>query len=95
MRDERVRRGEETKEEDEATEETVTEDSLLYVKSLPPTTVAALHRSISLYVMPDLLPGLRNEYGTRAPSPSPTPSSYLEVEMGVRVGVMLLRFPFV
>jgi hypothetical protein len=81
MREERVRE-EETK-EDDATEDTVTEDSLLYVKSLPPT-VAVLHRSISLYVMPDLLPGLRGGYGTSAPS-------NLEGDMGVvRVGVMLL-----
>lgn len=81
MREERVRE-EETK-EDDATEDTVTEDSLLYVKSLPPT-VAVLHRSISLYVMPDLLPGLRGGYGTSAPS-------NLDGDMGVvRVGVMLL-----
>jgi hypothetical protein len=32
--------------------------------------------------MPDLLPGLRREYGTRAPS-------YREEETGVRVGVTL------
>ena len=32
--------------------------------------------------MPDLLPGLRKEYGTRAPS-------YREEETGVRVGVTL------
>lgn len=85
MRDERVR--EETK-EDDATEDTVTEDSLLYVKSLPPT-VAVLQRSMSLYEMPDLLPGLRGAQGTSAPS-------NLEGDMGVvRVGVTLLCVLFV
>jgi hypothetical protein len=57
------------------------------VKSLPPT-VAVLHRSISLYEMPDLLPGLGREYGTTTPS-------YREGVTGVRVVVgvgVMLRF---
>ena len=44
MRDERVREEETT---EDVTEDCVTDDSLLYVKSLPPI-VPALHRSMSL-----------------------------------------------
>lgn len=56
MREERVREEETT--DEVVTEDCVMEDVLLYEKSLPPMVVA-LHRSMSLCEMPDLLLGLR------------------------------------